>query len=108
MSNRRSSPPNHPGKMLREQVLQARSIKVAEAARQLGVSRVTLSRVVHESAAISVDLARRLEVWLGTPSASAWLYAQSDWDLWQADQCGPPEGVSLCKDAGGWVRAASG
>lgn len=63
--------PPHPGETLREDVLPALGLTVSEAAQQLGVSRVTLSRVLNGKAAISIDLARRLEIWLGGPEAWA-------------------------------------
>jgi addiction module HigA family antidote len=90
--------PPHPGETLREDVLPALGLSVAEAARQLGVSRVALSRVLHGHAAISVDLARRLEAWLRTPkgrgpSAETWLRGQVAYDLWQAEHSGEPLGV---------------
>lgn len=85
--------PPHPGETLREDVLPALGLSVVEAARQLGVSRVALSRVLHGHAAISVDLARRLEVWLSKPngrgpSAESWLRGQVVYDLWQAEHSG--------------------
>ena len=85
--------PPHPGETLREDVLPALGLSVAEAARQLGVSRVALSRVLHGHAAISVDLARRLEAWLQKPngrgpSAETWLRGQVSYDLWQAEHSG--------------------
>ncbi len=85
--------PPHPGETLREDVLPALGLSVAEAARQLGVSRVALSRVLHGHASISVDLARRLEVWLSKPdgrgpSAESWLRGQVAYDLWQAAHSG--------------------
>ncbi|MGE4370935.1 MAG: HigA family addiction module antitoxin [Burkholderiaceae bacterium] len=85
--------PPHPGETLREDVLPALGLSVAEAARQLGVSRVALSRVLHGRAAVSVDLARRLEAWLRKPdgrgpSAETWLRGQVHYDLWQAEHCG--------------------
>ncbi|HWK70653.1 MAG TPA: HigA family addiction module antitoxin [Burkholderiaceae bacterium] len=85
--------PPHPGETLREDVLPALGLSVAEAARQLGVSRVALSRVLHGHAAISVDLARRLEAWLrkaggSGPSAESWLRGQVVYDLWQAENSG--------------------
>lgn len=85
--------PPHPGETLREDVLPALGLSVAEAARQLGVSRVALSRVLHGRAAISVDLARRLEAWLRKPdgrgpSAETWLRGQVAYDLWQAEHSG--------------------
>lgn len=85
--------PPHPGETLREDILAALGLSVAEAARQLGVSRVALSRVLHGHAAISVDLACRLEAWLRKPdgkgpSAESWLRAQARYDLWQAAHSG--------------------
>jgi len=85
--------PPHPGETLREDVLPALGLSVAEAARQLGVSRVALSRVLHGRAAISVDLARRLEAWLRKPngrgpSAETWLRGQVSYDLWHAEHSG--------------------
>lgn len=83
--------PPHPGETLREDVLPALGLSVAEAARQLGVSRVALSRVLHGHSAISVDLARRLQAWLRKPdgkgpSAEVWLRGQIAYDLWQAER----------------------
>jgi antitoxin HigA-1 len=81
--------PPHPAAILREDVLPALGLSVSEAARQLGVSRVALSRVLNERAAISVELARRLEAWLGVEHggrAQTWLRMQIDYDLWCSEQ----------------------
>ncbi len=86
------SPP-HPGSILREDVLPALGLSVTEAADQLGVSRVTLSRTVNGNAAISADMALRLEAWLGPEnggSADLWLRMQTAYDLWQARQVAKP------------------
>jgi addiction module HigA family antidote len=85
--------PPHPASILREDVLPELGLTVTEAARQLGVSRVQLSRVLNEKAGISVDLARRIEAWLGVDRggrAESWLQMQMDYDLWQARQEPPP------------------
>lgn len=76
--------PPHPGETLREDVLPELGLTVSEAARQLGVSRVQLSRVLHGRAPISPDLALRLEQWLNGPTADIWLRMQIAYDLWQA------------------------
>ena len=79
--------PPHPGQTLREDVLPALGLTVTEAARQLGVSRVALSRVLHGKAAISPDMALRLESWLGVERggrAEIWLQQQIAYDLWRA------------------------
>ena len=96
--------PPHPGETLREDVLPGLGLSVAAAARQLGVSRVALSRVLHGHAAISTDLAQRLEIWLagpdGGPSAESWLRGQIAYDLWQAEQRGKPTNVSASPSLG--------
>ena len=57
--------PPHPGETLRKDVLPALGLTVTEAAAQLGVTRVTLSRVLNGRAAVSPEIALRLEGWLG-------------------------------------------
>ncbi|GCB02940.1 HigA family addiction module antitoxin [Ralstonia sp. SET104] len=83
--------PPHPGATLREDVLPALGLSVTEAARQLGVTRVALSRVLNEHAAISPEMALRIEAWLGVErggSADVWLAEQASYDLWLARQSG--------------------
>ena len=87
--------PPHPGETIREDILPALGITVTEAASQLGVSRVTLSRLINGQAGISADMARRLEAWLGGPkrgpSAESWLRIQADYDLWETMQRPAPK-----------------
>jgi addiction module HigA family antidote len=45
--------PPYPGETLREDVLPAMGLSVTEAAKQIGVTRATLSRVLNGRAAIS-------------------------------------------------------
>lgn len=78
--------PPHPGSILKEDVLPELGLGVNEAARQLGVSRVTLSRVLNGRAAVSAEMALRLEAWLSGPTADSWMRMQADYDLWQARQ----------------------
>ncbi|AKJ68784.1 hypothetical protein PATSB16_29010 [Pandoraea thiooxydans] len=77
--------PPHPGDALKEDVLPALGLSVTEAAEQLGVSRVALSRVINGRAAISADMAIRLAQWLGG-SPEIWLRQQLQYDLWHAEQ----------------------
>ena len=58
-------------------------VSLAEAARRIGVTRATLSRIRNGHAAISADLAVRLGELLGT-SAELWMGMQSAYDLWSA------------------------
>ena len=77
--------PPHPGLVLREDVLPELGLSVTDAAGQLGVSRVALSRVINGRAAISADMAIRFAQWLGG-SAETWLRAQAQYDLWQVER----------------------
>lgn len=77
--------PAHPGEILKEDVLPELGLSVTEAAAALGVSRVTLSRVLNGRAAISADMAIRLGQWLGN-DAEVWLRMQVAHDLWRASQ----------------------
>lgn len=81
--------PPHPGLTLRDDVLPALGLSVTEAAEQLGVSRVALSRVLNGRAAISPEMALRVQAWLGIErggDARVWLAEQSAYDVWQAQQ----------------------
>ena len=77
--------PPHPGETIKEDVLPALGLTVTEAAQQLGVARVTLSRMINGHAAISADMAIRLAQWLGG-SAEIWLRLQLQYDLWHAEK----------------------
>lgn len=74
--------PPHPGEVLGEDVLSELGLTVVEAAARLGVSRVTLSRVIHGHAGVSPNLAVRLER-AGVGTARAWLSLQTNYDLAQ-------------------------
>lgn len=85
--------PPHPGETLREDILPALSLSVTEAAKQLGVTRGTLSKVLNGRAAISPEMALRIESWLGVEnggSADLWIAQQAAYDLWQARKSGAP------------------
>jgi addiction module HigA family antidote len=86
--------PPHPGEALREDVLPALGLNVTEAAKQLGVTRAALSRVLNGRASISPEMALRLEAWLGKErggSADAFLAEQVAYDLWKARKAGAPK-----------------
>jgi len=72
--------PPHPGEVLREWLT---DITVTEAAERLGISRVSLSRLLNGANGISADMDVRLSKALGT-TPGYWLGLQSDRDLWQA------------------------
>ena len=88
--------PPPPAETLREDILPALGISVTQAAKQLGVSRVTLSRLLNGKTGISADMAIRLHTWLGndSPSPESWLHQQADYDLWQPKKsCPPPKAI---------------
>jgi len=81
--------PPHPGSILREDILPEMKLTVTEAAKQIGVSRVALSRVLNEHAGISPKMALKIEHWLGVDKggrAELWAGMQLDYDMWQARQ----------------------
>ena len=85
--------PPHPGETLREDVLPALELTVTEASKQLGVTRAALSRVLNGKAAISPEMALRIENWLGIENggqADLWITQQAAYDLWKARQAGVP------------------
>lgn len=86
--------PPHPGETLREDILPALEATVTQAAAQLGVTRAALSRVLNGRAAISSEMALRLEGWLGVNNggrADIWVAQQAAYDLWQARKAGAPK-----------------
>ncbi len=91
--------PPHPGETLRDDVLPALGLTVTDMAQQLGVTRPALSRVLNGKAAVSTEMALRLEKWLGVDrggSAAAWLAQQAAYDLWQA-RSNPSESLARVK-----------
>lgn len=74
--------PPHPGRVLREYL---GGIEIADAAKRLGVTRTTLSRIVNGRAGISAEMSLRLAEALGT-HAAFWSGLQMDYDLWHASR----------------------
>ena len=57
--------PTHPGEILREDVLPSLNITVTDAAKELGIARQTLHRVITGEMAITPAMALRLGRWCG-------------------------------------------
>lgn len=74
--------PAHPGEVLREFLGET---SVTHAAGHLGVSRVTLSRLLNGNAGISADMALRLSEAFGT-SPELWMNMQVQHDIWKASR----------------------
>jgi len=80
--------PTHPGEILREDVIKPLGLTVTQAARDLGVSRKTLSELVNQKAALSSEMALRIAKASNT-SPESWLNMQTKLDLWNALQHEP-------------------
>jgi addiction module HigA family antidote len=76
--------PTHPG-VLREDVLPALGMTQAEFAERLGVSRLSVSELLHEKRALTPEMAARLGKLLNTTPQS-WLAMQTALDLWRVAQ----------------------
>jgi addiction module HigA family antidote len=74
--------PAHPGELVKERL---GSLSVSRAALHLGVSRVTLSRLINGKAGVSAGMALRLSEAFGT-TPDLWLKLQMNYDLWHASR----------------------
>jgi addiction module HigA family antidote len=77
--------PTLPGEILKEDVLPALNLSVAAAAKQLGVSRQALYKVLAGTVAVTPEMALRLGRWCGN-GPGLWLRMQQAHDLWRAEQ----------------------
>ncbi|OOS00623.1 addiction module antidote protein, HigA family [Haemophilus paracuniculus] len=75
--------PPHPGLLLKEYLAE---MSVTDAAKQLGISRGALSRILNGKANISPEMAVRLSKFLTNTTPKLWLGMQADYDLWQIEQ----------------------
>jgi addiction module HigA family antidote len=73
----------HPGMLLRDHVLPGLHLSVSQAARDLGVTRQTVHRILAGDAAISPEMAARLERLCGVAS-EFWLDCQNRYELQRA------------------------
>ena len=77
--------PAHPGEMIREEVLNPLGLDVTKSAAVLGVTRPALSRVLNEKAALSPEMALRIEKAFG-PKADHLMRIQLAYDMARARQ----------------------
>ncbi|MDL2357712.1 MAG: HigA family addiction module antitoxin [Pseudomonadota bacterium] len=77
--------PTHPGAVLREDILPALKMTQTEFAELIGVSRLSVSELVHEKRAMSPEMAVRIATLLRT-SPESWLRMQEAVDLWEVQQ----------------------
>jgi addiction module HigA family antidote len=77
--------PIHPGEIIREDVLPSLGISVSEAARQMGVSRQQLHRILACTHPISTEMALRIGKFVGN-GPGIWLRMQQAYDLWHTEK----------------------
>lgn len=83
MTEPRKRAPSHPGKLLREVVLPAMQVTVSQAAREIGISRQQLHKILAEKCTVTAETATRLGKYCGN-GPELWLNMQSAYDLWHA------------------------
>ena len=85
VSERIKRPPTHPGEVLGKDVLPALDLSVRDAARQLGVTRQTLHRILAKKQPVTPEMAVRLGRFCGN-GPTVWLRLQAAYDLWHAER----------------------
>jgi len=77
--------PPHVGEILRELYLEPLGISVTDAAKHLGITRQSLSRLINEQSGISAEMAIRLAKAFNT-SADYWMNLETQHELWEASK----------------------
>lgn len=78
--------PAHPGEIIKDLVIESLGLTITDVANHLNVSRKTLSKVLNTRGSVTPEMAVRLELAFGKPSADHWLRLQNAYDLWQTRQ----------------------
>jgi addiction module HigA family antidote len=76
--------PVHPGRILKDDILQELNINVTQAAKMLGVSRKHLSNFINEQVDCSAELAHRLAIATNT-SVASWMNMQHTLNVWREE-----------------------
>lgn len=85
MGNKRTRKPTHPGELIREDLMPETEVTQGQLAILMGVSRRTISEIIHERRRISPDIAFRLaRVFNSTPEM--WLNMQQAVDLYETSR----------------------
>jgi addiction module HigA family antidote len=77
--------PPHPGRIIKE-AIEALPMTVTAFAAHIGVSRVALSRVLNEKAAVTPEMSIRISEAFGQDSPDIWFNLQNDHDFRRASQ----------------------
>ena len=81
----RMKSPTHPGRFVRTVILEPLGLSVTGAARALGITRVALSRFLNEQAALSPEMAIRLDKAFGADLETL-MRMQTSYDIAKARQ----------------------
>ena len=76
-------PPIHPGEVLLEDFMKPLGLSQYRVAKDIGVTPIRISQIVHGKRAVTADTAMRLGRYFGT-SAEVWLRLQARYDLEKA------------------------
>jgi len=85
MADIKGRAPNHPGTLLREIVLPAMRVSITQAAREMGVSRQQLHKILAGDRTVTAEMAARLGKYCGN-GPQLWLNMQNAFDLWHAQR----------------------
>ena len=77
----RRRPPSHPGSILKLHYLEPSGISVTDLAKDLRLSRKTVSKILNEHGTVTPDVALRLSRAFDT-TPELWLNLQKNYDLW--------------------------
>ncbi len=77
--------PLHPGEHVKDILINGAGLSVTEAARHLGVTRTSLSRLINGHAGISAEMALRMSKLLNT-SIEFWMNIQAQYDVWMVSK----------------------
>jgi len=80
MKKNQKMAPNHPGEILREELLIPRSISQSQLAQKLKISFRRINEICQGKRPITMDTALRLSIYFGT-SVELWLDLQRDYEL---------------------------
>lgn len=84
MSDRKTIPPVHPGKILKEEFIEAYGLSQNEVAQSIGVDTARVNKIVNEERSITADTAIRLAQYFDT-TPGFWMNLQRQYDLRTAE-----------------------
>ncbi len=73
--------PLHPGEIIYEILIEGARLSITDAAKQLDINRITLSRLLNGHTGISAEMALRLSKLLPNTDMTFWMNIQRDYDI---------------------------